>query len=446
MSTGGDNGQVLEADLTWTGESFEPGVRVEVTGDGRIAALHRVGDGAEPSSGEEVLRLRHRALLPGFVNAHSHAFQRGLRGRGETFPEGAGSFWTWREAMYALVSALDEEGFVAVCRRAFAEMRAAGITCVGEFHYFHHATAEGEADFRFDELVLEAARAEDLRIVLLQAFYASGGIGAPLEGGQRRFRTPSPEVYWKQMSRLESLLEPETQGLGAVVHSIRAAAPEDLQAVAAEARRRGLVLHLHLEEQRQEIEACQEAYGCTPMQLLLDRVEVSPDVTAVHCTHTAKEDMARYGAAGGRICLCPLTEANLGDGLAAVEVARDSGAGLCLGTDSNARISMLEEARWLEYGQRLRGERRGVLRSSRGDIARPLLSAATEGGAAALGLEGRIGRLAPGAWADLVAIDLRSPSLEGWSANTLLATLLLGCGDDVIAATAVGGRWRPRAS
>ncbi len=428
--------RVLEADLTWTGEAFERGVRVAVGADGRIAA---VATDVEAGAGETV-RLAGRALLPGFVNAHSHAFQRGLRGRGETFPEGAGSFWTWREAMYALVESLDPDAFHALCMRAFREMRRAGITTVGEFHYLHHADAR-EADFLLDDALLDAAAEAGVRLVLLQVYYAAGGPGKPVEGAQRRFRAPSFEAYWRQMDRLAGRLDPELQSLGVVAHSLRAATPDEAAALHAEAARRDLPFHLHIEEQRREIEQCLEAYGARPMELLLDRLEVSPRVTGVHCTHTAPEDMARFAGAGGNACLCPTTEANLGDGIADLPGIRESGGGVCLGTDSNARISMLDEMRWLELVQRLAGERRGVVRDAAGRSAAPLLAAATVGGARALGLEGRAGAIRPGAWADFVALDLEAEELADWTDDTLTESIVYGAGERVVAATCIGGRW-----
>ena len=440
--------QGIEAELTWTGARFERGVRVTVGADGRIAAVERTGGpGGPPTAGGEgpsAGRLPGRALLPGFVDAHSHAFQRGLRGRGESFPEGAGSFWSWREAMYGLVDALDPERFGALCRTAFEEMRSAGITTVGEFHYLHHADPEA-ADFRLDEVLLEAASAAGVRLVLLEAYYAAAGPGRPPEGAQRRFRSPSLEAYWRQMDRLAGLLDPARQSLGVVAHSLRAASPDEVAALHGEAVRRGLPFHLHLEEQVREIEECRAAYGLRPMEILLDRVEVSPRVTAVHCTHTDAADMARFGAARGNVCLCPLTEANLGDGIPDLPGIRASGAGVCLGTDSNARISMLEEARWAELVQRLARERRGVARDEgsgpgAGRVASVLLEAATAAGARALGVEA--GEIRPGARADFLAVDLASPELASSSEETLLESLLLGAGNRSIAATCVGGVWR----
>jgi len=419
---------VLQADLTWTGTRFERDVQVRVE-DGRVAEVGALG--AAPDE-----RLAGRALLPGFVNAHSHAFQRALRGRGETFPEGRGSFWAWREAMYGLVASLTWKQFKAVCVGAFREMRAAGITTVGEFHYLHHLR---EDDYALDELVVEAAAEAGIRLVLLNAYYNTGGIGQPLEGAQLRFRSKSVDAYWKQMDRLAARAgDGDAFRLGAVVHSVRAASRGDIAVLHKEAKRRGLVFHMHVEEQVREVEQCVAAYGLRPVQLVFEIGELDADTTLVHCTHTDPDDLATLRGCRARVCVCPLTEANLGDGLPALD-ARDAP---CLGTDSNARLSMLEEMRWLEYGQRLRRHERGVLRDDAGGVAPGLLRAATETGARALGIEA--GRIEAGRHADFVAVNLAAPALAGWTEDTLAEALVFGAGDEAIAATCVGGRWTPR--
>ncbi len=425
---------VLQADLTWTGRRFARNQQVRIE-DGRIQAMGKLGL-------EVDVRLERRALLPGFVNAHSHAFQRALRGRGETFPNGRGSFWTWREAMYQLVESLTWKEFKSVCTHAFTEMRAAGITTVGEFHYLHHLRDD---DYALDALVIEAAREAGIRIVLLNAYYNTGGIGAggagvgsigqPLTGAQLRFRSKSVDAYWKQMDRLDDAVDGDLVRLGTVVHSVRAASKGDITVLHREAKKRGLVFHMHIEEQKLEIEQCERAYGLRPMQLLLDIGELDFGTTLVHCTHTDPGDMAVVRGCKARACLCPLTEANLGDGLADLASVGPS----CLGTDSNARISMLEEMRWLEYGQRLRRMERGALRDEAGEVAPSLLRAATETGADALGI--KAGRIEEGCLADFVAIDLDAPTLSGWTDETLAATLVCGAAEEAIADTCVGGQW-----
>ncbi len=276
--------------------------------------------------------------------------------------------------------------------------------------------------------------------MLLQAYYAAGGIGKPLEPGQRRFGTLDIRAYWNQMDRLGGMLKSATQSLGVVAHSVRAASLAEIKMLHAEAGRRGLPFHMHLEEQRREIEETVAAYGRTPMRLLCDELGEQGNLTGVHCTHSSPADMAVFLSRGGRVCVCPLTEANLGDGIPDLSAPHAVGGRLSIGTDSNARISAIEEMRWLEYGQRLRGELRGALTGSGGEVASTTLDAATTGGASALGVDA--GRIAPGMWADFAAVDLRAPALAGVPAAALLDALVFGAGDGAIAGTFVGGGWR----
>jgi formimidoylglutamate deiminase len=197
---------------------------------------------------------------------------------------------------------------------------------------------------------------------------------------------------------------------------------------------------MHVEEQRREVEECVAAYGEPPMALLLRTLPSMEGVVAVHCTHTRPEDLSAFVGAGGSVCVCPLTEANLADGLPDLAAIAGLADRLCLGTDSNARIAMVEEMRWLEYGQRLKHERRGVLAGPDGGVSGALLSMATVGGSLALGVEA--GAIEAGRWADLVAIDLDAPELAGCDADSLLDAWVFGAGDRAIAATCVGGNWR----
>jgi formimidoylglutamate deiminase len=425
--------QVVEPDWTWTGSRFESGVQVVVGADGRIAEVGRLR--LLPT-----LRLTKAALVPGFVNAHSHAFQRGLRGHGERFPAGSGSFWTWREAMYRLVERLDARELSRLCEQAFREMRDAGITAVGEFHYLHHST--DDADYALDKVVLGAAARVGIRIVLLNAYYATGSIGHGLAGAQRRFRSYGPQRYWEHMERLNNEIDSPTQSLGVVAHSIRAASLEEIASLHEASRCRQLPFHIHVEEQRREIDECVAAYGRRPMQILNDILRIDGNLTAVHCTHTARDDLMRFLGSGGTVCVCPLTEANLGDGLPSLVPAAFLRDQVCLGTDSNARISLLEEMRWLEYGQRLRSGSRGPLADSEGRVALTMLRAGTVGGARALGLA--TGQVQKGLWADFAAIDLSHPALADYDVDHLLEAVLFGADNGVIISTCVGGQWRER--
>ncbi len=423
--------QVVEASLTWTGTHFEPDIRVAVDEAGRIARVGRLD--LTPTR-----RLSDAALLPGFVNAHSHAFQRGLRGRGESFPSGTGTFWTWREEMYELVGGLSAAGLHDLCVQAFEEMLDAGITTVGEFHYLHHTA--GATDWALDRVVLEAAREAGIRIVLLNAYYRTGGIDTPLAGPQQRFDGVSLELFWAHVDRLASGLDRRTQHIGIAAHSLRAATPDEIAHLAAESRRRRLALHVHIEEQRREIDDVVLAYGRRPLTLVNERLPDTSGVTAVHCTHSVPADLEAFLNRGGVVCVCPLTEANLGDGIPDLGVV--SPERIALGTDSNARISMLEELRWLEYGQRARGETRGALRDAAGALGPVLLNIATAGGAAALGVAA--GRIVPGTWADFAVVDLEAPALAGWTEATLADAIALGTDSEIVRAVAVGGRWLTR--
>lgn len=420
---------LIEADLTWLDGRFQSGIKLSVDDTGRIVD---VGDVPGPVT----VRLVNRAILPGFVNAHSHAFQRGLRGRGESYPIEAGSFWTWREAMYALVQEMDRPRFLEICEQAFREMLASGITSVGEFHYLHHTGAS--FDYGFDELVLQAAASSGIRIVLLNTYYETRGINQPLSVAQQQFFSPSLAAFWHNVESLHEKLQPERQSLGVAAHSIRAVPIETVRALHAEATRRELPFHMHLEEQPQEIEACVAAYGTTPMALLNRELESPGNLTAIHCTHSQAADVEVFLESQRGVCLCPLTEASLGDGIPASVVSREN-TRMSLGTDSNTRISVLEEMRWLEYGQRLRYEKRGAVTDPTGDVATRLIEIATSGGAAALGLDA--GTLRRGAHADLISVDLDHPSLRFAEADSLGAALVFGCDRDVIDRVCVGGVW-----
>ena len=426
--------QTLAPELTWTGERFERDLAVTVD-EGRIVAV-------EPGGSADAVSLSNRALLPGFCNVHSHAFQRGLRGLGERFPKGSGSFWSWREAMYELVEALDVDRIYELSLRAFDEMLDAGMTSVGEFHYVHHAgdPPHRERNWALDEPVVAAAREAGIRLCLLQTYYRTGGIGKPLEGAQLRFDGGSPDEYWKAFDELSGHASSPLVSMGCVVHSLRGSDLADLRAMHAEATRRDLVFHMHLEEQRREVQDCRDAYGRPPLAVVLDELDVDERFTCVHGTHATTEDLERFRAAGANLCIAPTTEASLGDGIPELDDFLAKDGHLSLGSDSNVRISMLEEMRWLEYAQRLKGEKRGVVVDGDGNSAARLLRGATEGGARALG--SKAGKIAPGHLADFVSIDLEAKSLVGWREETLADSIVFGADEDAIEDVCVGGVWR----
>lgn len=412
---------VYNPELVWIDGQFLP--HISVTAENGIITKIGEGDGSDKG-----------AFFPGFVNAHSHAFQRGLRGRGEHFAKGANSFWGWREEMYQLVDELSVDDCRDLCINSFSEMRSAGITSVGEFHYLHH---EQEADYAMDQAVLEAANEVGIRIVLLHAFYAHGGFATPTSGGQIRFKTSCIDQWWKQVDQLANNVDGNMQRLGTVAHSVRAVDIESIQEIAHGSIQRGMPMHIHLEEQRQEIEACLETHGVTPMALLNDAIEVSPMVTAIHCTHTAQADMEQWLSTGGNVCLCPLTEANLADGICDMHRIVKQGGCVSIGTDSNARISILEEMRWMEYAQRLTREERGICVDQNGDMSNFLLDAATTNGARSLGLQS--GKIQVGKLADFTVIDINHMQLKGVLPEHLPAAICCGCDNAIIKCTIING-------
>jgi formimidoylglutamate deiminase len=326
-------------------------------------------------------------VVPGFVDAHCHAFQRALRGRTE-----GGDFWAWRDAMLELARGQTpdtvETDYVAVYR----ELLAAGYTAVGEFHYLGLAEAHAAA---------AAAQEAGIELVLLYAAYARGGI--------ERFRQASVADY---LRGLEELREAGIR-VGLAPHSVRACPAGWLEELGRYAAAEGLPLHVHADEQPREIEECLAEHGCRPIQLLERTGCLGPHTTVVHATHADGAELDLLAAAGTRICACPTTEANLGDGFLPVERVLTRGIGICIGSDSNVRIDPLEELRELEGIARRQAGRRNVIPLD------TLLCIGADEGAAALGLE---------RWPDVEA-DLSHPQLQG--ADDPHAALVFGCSADV---------------
>jgi formiminoglutamate deiminase len=385
--------------LAWLGgERPEADVLVEVTGD-RFAAITR-GVPAPPAA------VRFRGLtLPGFANAHSHAFHRALRGRTHA---GRGSFWNWREQMYSVAGGLDPDTYLALARATYAEMALAGITCVGEFHYLHHAPdGRPYADPAAMGAALCAAAADaGVRLTLIDACYLHGGIGgARPEGPQRRFTDGSAEA-WVTRAAARDHLASATVRLGVAAHSVRAVDPEAIRIVGQYAHGEGLPLHAHVSEQPAENAACVEEYGRTPTELLAELDVVDAAFTAVHATHLTDADIAVLGESGCTACFCPTTERDLADGIGPAARLAAAGVRLALGTDSHAVVDMFEEARALELHERLETQMRGHF------TAEQLLAAATAAGHRALGWPDA-GRIEVGALADLVVVDLASVRTAG---------------------------------
>lgn len=374
------------------------------TEDGRFT---RVEAGAEPGGARRLPGV----VLPGFANAHSHAFHRALRGR--THADG-GTFWTWREAMYAVASRLDPDSYLALARAVYAEMALAGVTTVAEFHYVHHAPggARYTDENAMSEALRQAAADAGARLTLLDTCYLAGGLDAaghtPLSGPQLRFGDGDVDRW---AARVAALKPSPGMIAGAAIHSVRAVPRDQLATVASAAA--GRPLHIHVSEQPAENEACLAWYGATPVGLLADAGVLGPLTTAVHATHLTAPDITALGDSGTTACFCPTTERDLADGIGPARALHEAGSPLSLGSDQNAVIDLIEEARTLEMDERLASGQRGRF------TPEELLSALTAH--ASLGWPDA-GRLAVGARADLVAVRLDTVRTAGTDpAQVLLA-------------------------
>jgi len=415
-------------ELAWLGGgAAEEDVLIVVDGE-RITAVEP-GVAAPPAAATRLPGL----TIPGLANAHSHAFHRALRGRTHAGP---GSFWTWREQMYALAGVLDPDSYHQLARATFAEMALAGISVVGEFHYLHH----GPGGVPYDDpnamgAALVAAAAEaGIRITLLDTCYLHGGIGVGLDDTQRRFADRDALAWAARASDLgDALSDRPDARIGAAIHSVRAVDPAAMEIVGSWARARGAPLHAHVSEQPAENEQCAAAYGRTPTGLLADAGALSRAFTAVHATHLTDEDVGLLGAASCWCCFCPTTERDLADGIGPSWALRHAGARLTLGSDSHAVVDLLEEARALEVDERLA---RGV-RGSHDAVA--LLGMATEQGHASLGWE-EAGRIRAGGYADLTTIGLDSVRTAGTRAEDAVAVAVFAATAADIRHVVISGR------
>ncbi|TNC21438.1 formimidoylglutamate deiminase [Amycolatopsis alkalitolerans] len=381
----------------WLPDGVARDVRIEV----EAGVLKALTPGA-PRTGIVLNGL----VLPGFANRHSHAFHRALRGRTH---HDRGTFWTWRERMYALAGRLDPESYHRLARGVFAEMTLAGYTSVDEFHYLHH----GPGGRPYDDpnamgyALVEAAAEAGIRVTVLDTCYLTGGFDRELDEPQRRFGDGDAEAWARRVEAFEPGVP-----VGAAVHSVRAVPVDQLASV------KGRPLHVHLSEQRAENEECLAHLGRTPAQVLADAGVLGPDTVAVHGTHLTEADIRTLAETRTRVCFCPTTERDLGDGIGPARALADAGVPLCLGSDSHAVIDPFEEARALEMNERLAA-------GSRGRFTMTELMAASGGG------------LRVGAPADLVVVDPESVRTAGSEAEAVVLAATAADVTDVL----VGGRW-----
>ena len=359
--------------------------------------------------------------LPGLANCHSHAFHRALRGRTQ---RERGTFWTWRDRMYDVAATLDPDSYFTLARATYREMAAAGISCVGEFHYLHHQPdGTPYADPNAMGLALvEAAGEAGIRIALLDTCYLSSGFGEAVTGTQLRYSDGSADAWAVRTAQLRRNDRPGVV-IGAAIHSVRAVPADHMPVVGAWAREHDAPLHAHLSEQVAENHACIAEYARTPTEVLADHDLLGPGTTVVHATHLTADDIRLLGSASTNACFCPTTERDLGDGIGPSRQLHDAGAVLTLGSDSHAVIDLFEEMRGVELDERLATQERGHWSSPE------LLAAATHQGHASLGFDDA-GAIAIGRRADLVTLDATTPRTAGTGADENTA-VFAAAADDV---------------
>lgn len=406
-----------------------------------------------------VVRLNGQAILPGLVNAHSHSFQRVIRGRTEARSQihAQDSFWTWREAMYAAAERLTPEDVYDAARMAFLEMTLAGITTVGEFHYLHHApdgTPYDDPNLLSREVV-RAARDVGIRICLLRTAYARSGFRTPPVARQRRFIYKDVDRYLRDTDGLRAVLDREDNclaWLGCAPHSVRAVPLDYLREVVAYTRAHDIPVHIHIAEQPAELAQCTEETGRTPVELLHTEGLLDCRTTLVHAIHLSEREVEMIARQAAIVCACPTTERNLGDGIIPADKLFAGNVSVALGSDSQAQIDLLEDARALEYHLRLQHLRRAVLvpvSNGKGEaiseLAARLFSCATEAGARSLrgvgnAADGLTGQLAPGAFADFFTVALDDPSIAGANPEDLLPLIVFSLARSAVRETVVAGR------
>jgi formimidoylglutamate deiminase len=375
-------------------------------------------------------------VIPGLTNAHSHAFQRALAGRTEQrAPAGEDNFWSWRERMYRLAGRLDAAALAAIAAQVYAEMLVSGYTSVAEFHYLHNGP-DGD-DAMFDAL-RDAALRSGMRMTYVPVLYERAGFDhSQPQGEQKRFATDLDKFLAHHARVRDRRSERIEVAIGA--HSLRAVSDAALGEIAAVAAQAELPMHLHIAEQRREVDECEAAYGSRPVRWLLDHFDVDRHWCLVHATHMDDDETQRLARSGAVVCLCPSTEANLGDGLFPLHDFLNAGGSIAIGSDSHVSINPFEELRWLEYGQRLASLSRNIVSLQQAHVGSELYSRALEGGAQATLT--RPAGLQHGAFADLVVLHDDDPMLVGHGDASLLDALVFSGYRLPIERVMVHGEW-----
>lgn len=380
--------------------------------------------------------------LPGMVNLHSHAFQRGFAGLSEYRTSDRDSFWTWRSLMYDFVEKLTPLDCHIIATQLYLEMLATGYTWVGEFHYLHLLQSDSTRYQEMLDSIRLAATKTGIGICYLPVLYQRGGFGdAQLTGGQKRFQL-SNEQMLQLVEQLRSNLASDNERVGLALHSLRAVAPENGNAMILALRELGtesFPIHIHVAEQEREVEDCVSFHGCRSVEFLFDNYPVDENWCLIHATHLNDRELQQICESNAVVGLCPTTEANLGDGIFRSAEFLDAGGRFGIGSDSHSSVNLMEELRLIEYGQRLQTRNRAILGDQSKSVGRQLYENAAKYGGQAIG--GLTGVLSVGSRADMTLVDPSSASIGGAFGDRLLDRLIFCTADHAIAGVAIGGKF-----
>jgi formimidoylglutamate deiminase len=406
-------------------------VRLALAG-GRIVSIEA---GASPQSGDDEIAC----VIPGLCNAHSHAFQRALAGHTEQrSPEGRDNFWSWRERMYELAGRVDAAALRAIARQAYCEMLAAGYTSVAEFHYLHRDPTTHENGEAMFDAIATAAQDSGIRLTYVPVHYERAGFEDPEPTARQASFAMSVDEFLAHYERAAAR-HSKTLNVGIGAHSLRAVSKTSLERI-AEAAGSDVPVHIHIAEQRREVEQCYSSYGRRPVRWLLENFDVAGNWSLVHATHMDEDETEALARSGAVVVLCPSTEANLGDGLFPLHDYLSRDGRIAIGSDSHISINPFEELRWLEYGQRLASLSRNVVSLRDSHVGSELFARALEGGARASGQKA-VG-IEEGAPADFVVLSDDDPMLAGHGDDSRLDALVFSGYPLPVERVMVDGHWR----
>jgi formimidoylglutamate deiminase len=425
----------LFARTTMLQDGWHNDVRLEIVG-GHIRSI-------KTDAAIKANDLQADIVLPGMSNAHSHVFQRAMSGHTEHAHDGiSDNFWTWRTAMYRLAAMMDAEKLYSIACQGYAEMLQTGYTSVAEFHYVHRqggdAGQSGHSETMMQALAA-AADATGIRLTYIPVLYERAGFDSHTVNEQQSQFALSLDAFMRHYQIASKQAADQGFNTGLAAHSIRAVGKDSITSLAALARNDGCPFHLHIAEQTAEVNQCLSEYGTRPVQWLLDNFEIDSQWCLVHATHSDEDEIRQLANSGAVVCLCPTTEANLGDGIFPLHNWLAHEGKIAIGSDSQASINPFEELRWLEYGQRLISRSRNTVSTPWASTGHNLYDRTLQGGAQACGHES--GHLSIGGPADFVTLDSTHPTLAGHDSQTLLDALVFSGHGLPIDRVMVNGQW-----